>query len=107
MSGKTFPTINPCNGDTICDVQEGDKVRTTHGHVRLVSNLYNTLYLTLYNTLYNAGNLMISCIVQCIIQCEIQGILCFGNKSNDAPMFWGPHTRTGDTETILVGPNAF
>ena len=24
-SGKTFPTINPCNGEKICDVAEGDK----------------------------------------------------------------------------------
>nr|AGN03871.1 retinol dehydrogenase 2 [Aurelia aurita] len=24
-SGKTFPTINPCTGEKICDVQEGDK----------------------------------------------------------------------------------
>eukprot|EP00794_Sanderia_malayensis_P020447 gene20447-22463_t len=24
-SGKTFPTINPCNGEVICHVQEGDK----------------------------------------------------------------------------------
>ena len=26
VSGKTFPTINPANGQKICDVQEGDKV---------------------------------------------------------------------------------
>ena len=26
MSKKTFPTINPCTGDKICDVAEGDKV---------------------------------------------------------------------------------
>ena len=26
ISGKTFPTINPCNGKEICQVQEGDKV---------------------------------------------------------------------------------
>ncbi|XP_013387907.1 aldehyde dehydrogenase, mitochondrial-like [Lingula anatina] len=25
VSGKTFPTINPCTGEKICDVQEGDK----------------------------------------------------------------------------------
>ncbi|XP_033097010.1 retinal dehydrogenase 2-like [Anneissia japonica] len=25
VSGKTFPTINPTNGEKICDVQEGDK----------------------------------------------------------------------------------
>ena len=25
VSGKTFPTINPCTGKKICDVQEGDK----------------------------------------------------------------------------------
>jgi len=25
-SGKTFAVINPCNGEKICDVQEGDKV---------------------------------------------------------------------------------
>ena len=25
VSGKTFPTINPCTGETICDVAEGDK----------------------------------------------------------------------------------
>ena len=25
VSGKTFPTINPCNGEKICDVAEGDK----------------------------------------------------------------------------------
>ncbi|XP_060562790.1 aldehyde dehydrogenase 1A1-like isoform X3 [Ruditapes philippinarum] len=25
VSGKTFPTLNPTNGKTICDVQEGDK----------------------------------------------------------------------------------
>lgn len=25
-SGKTFPTINPCNGKVICQIQEGDKV---------------------------------------------------------------------------------
>jgi len=25
VSGKTFPTINPCNGEVICQVQEGDK----------------------------------------------------------------------------------
>ncbi|XP_002731204.1 aldehyde dehydrogenase 1A1-like [Saccoglossus kowalevskii] len=25
VSGKTFPTINPCNEEKICDVQEGDK----------------------------------------------------------------------------------
>lgn len=24
--GRVFPTINPCNGKKICDVQEGDKV---------------------------------------------------------------------------------
>lgn len=24
-SGKTFPTINPCNGEKICDIAEGDK----------------------------------------------------------------------------------
>src|SRR5437762_10429832 len=24
-SGKTFPTINPANGETICQVAEGDK----------------------------------------------------------------------------------
>ena len=27
-SGKTFPTINPATGLKICDVAEGDKVRT-------------------------------------------------------------------------------
>nr|CAB3220988.1 aldehyde dehydrogenase, mitochondrial [Phallusia mammillata] len=25
VSGKTFPTINPCNEETICEVQEGDR----------------------------------------------------------------------------------
>ena len=25
VSGKTFPTINPCTGEKICDVSEGDK----------------------------------------------------------------------------------
>ncbi|XP_002736989.1 aldehyde dehydrogenase 1A1-like [Saccoglossus kowalevskii] len=25
VSGKTFPTINPCTGEKICDIQEGDK----------------------------------------------------------------------------------
>jgi len=25
VSGKTFPTLNPANGEKICDVQEGDK----------------------------------------------------------------------------------
>ncbi len=25
VSGKTFPTLNPCTGDKICDVSEGDK----------------------------------------------------------------------------------
>ena len=25
-SGKTFPTINPSTGETICQIQEGDKV---------------------------------------------------------------------------------
>lgn len=25
VSGKTFPTVNPCTGENICDVQEGDK----------------------------------------------------------------------------------
>lgn len=25
VSGKTFPTINPCTGEKICDVHEGDK----------------------------------------------------------------------------------
>lgn len=25
ISGKTFPTLNPCNGQVICQVQEGDK----------------------------------------------------------------------------------
>lgn len=26
VSGKTFPTINPCTEEKICDVAEGDKV---------------------------------------------------------------------------------
>ena len=26
VSGRTFPTINPTNGEKIIDVQEGDKV---------------------------------------------------------------------------------
>ena len=26
VSGKTFPTINPTNGEVITEVQEGDKV---------------------------------------------------------------------------------
>ncbi|XP_041351113.1 retinal dehydrogenase 2-like isoform X2 [Gigantopelta aegis] len=25
VSGKVFPVINPCNGEKICDIQEGDK----------------------------------------------------------------------------------
>jgi len=25
-SGKVFPTINPCTGEKIVDIQEGDKV---------------------------------------------------------------------------------
>src|SRR5207302_10299512 len=25
VSGKTFPTLNPANGETICQVAEGDK----------------------------------------------------------------------------------
>jgi hypothetical protein len=28
VSGKVFPTINPCTGENIVDVQEGDKVST-------------------------------------------------------------------------------
>jgi len=28
VSGKTFATFNPCNGEKIADVQEGDKVPT-------------------------------------------------------------------------------
>jgi len=28
VSGKVFPTINPCTGEKIVDVQEGDKVST-------------------------------------------------------------------------------
>ena len=26
VSGKTFPTINPCTEEKICDIAEGDKV---------------------------------------------------------------------------------
>ena len=26
VSGKSFPTLNPATGETICTVQEGDKV---------------------------------------------------------------------------------
>ena len=29
-SGRTFPTINPTNGEKIVDVQEGDKVGQEH-----------------------------------------------------------------------------
>ncbi len=25
VSGKTFPTFNPCNGEKICEIAEGDK----------------------------------------------------------------------------------
>lgn len=27
VSGKTFPTINPSNGEVIANISEGDKVR--------------------------------------------------------------------------------
>ena len=29
VSGKTFPTLNPCTGEVICEVAEGDKVEDT------------------------------------------------------------------------------
>lgn len=32
VSGRTFPTLNPATGDTICEVQEADKVRTLKNH---------------------------------------------------------------------------
>ena len=38
-SGKTFPTVNPCTGKTIVQVQEADKVSqlVIHGDVTLSS----------------------------------------------------------------------
>lgn len=30
VSGKTFATVNPCTGENICDVQEGDKVNASN-----------------------------------------------------------------------------
>lgn len=35
VSGKTFPTINPCTGEVICQVAEGDKVRLISDQTRI------------------------------------------------------------------------
>ena len=33
VSGRTFPTINPCTGEKICDIQEADKVDTAYSSI--------------------------------------------------------------------------
>ena len=45
-SGKTFPTINPSNGEVITNVQEGDKVSAICSKT-MVSMVKRQLRLTL------------------------------------------------------------
>lgn len=41
VSGKTFPTINPCTGTKIVDVQEGDQVCASCGLFCFLWNIKN------------------------------------------------------------------
>ena len=52
VCGKTFPTINPCTGDVICEVAEGDKVRCVTVVCACVRVRIHVRYIYIYIFIY-------------------------------------------------------
>lgn len=81
VSGKTFPTINPCTEQKICDVQEGDKVISA-----LLILLFSRRYLRSLNLMQSGGNtcfetiLIIQVYLVAKILVKLRGLLFNGHN---------------------------